>query len=202
MSSLKKRIRPKRIPIQYDVQFGTHALTTANLSESGCYIASDSEPGVNSDSFHLEGEAGFELECKARVVWTSANGFGVEFQGLTLEDRRRIKHFISCRFNLRYMVVLPATWQSDGRMELGIVHDLSKRGCYIAAPNALVVTGQPGRIQIRVPGYKKMISGRVVWKNPYNDYEKPAGFGIEFNRDRRRVLRHLIHQYGKSKPAR
>ncbi|MBT3275405.1 MAG: PilZ domain-containing protein [Spirochaetales bacterium] len=204
MKTIKTIVRPKRVPIQHTVHFNDREFSISNLSPGGCYVAGKlgGDWAPDSGLFQIEGAHGFELRCDARVVWVSGGGFGIEFLGLSREDRRQLKRLIANRYNYRYVVALPASWQSGGWMQTGVVHDLSKSGCYIATHNAHVVTGQPGRVQFRIPGHKKTIPGRVVWKNLHNDYDKPTGFGIEFDRKRGRVLRHFMLRHGKVRLAR
>lgn len=98
------RRRFVRIPIRIEVEYRDESFAfsgqISDLGEGGAFLDTPNPLPVGTDlkcKFYLPDDPK-PIEGKARVVWQQlAVGMGVEFEGLSREDRKRIKFFVASK---------------------------------------------------------------------------------------------------------
>jgi hypothetical protein len=94
--TFKRAYRP--IPIELLSGSRVAAATIENISASGAFIDSGA-PLASGALVHFraplpDAPQARPIEGNARVIWHAPHGAGVEFQDMSVEDRKRLKLFV------------------------------------------------------------------------------------------------------------
>ena len=89
---------------------------------------------------------------------------------------------------------LPGKWSFTGRALEGTVLDISRTGFYLQADVAGLQVGQQGQLEIPVRRRSLSLPGTVVWLNPAELHGKPVGFGAQFQRAQKSLIRTIEEQ--------
>lgn len=189
----------KRIPICHTISLDGQSLMADDLSALGCFVR---EPGTSravgsrvdikflSDSL--------TIECPGEIMRTTAKGLGIRFVGLPRAQRRDIERMLRKRFALRQKVELACACIFKGQERAATMLNLSRGGCYLATTVDELREESPCIVSLSLQsdGKSYRVPGRIVWVNRGGQHEKPVGFGCEFDRKQRAMMRYVTLRHG------
>ena len=189
----------KRIPIHHNVLVDGQSLVADDLSSLGCFVrdpGSSRKVGDRVDIKFLSDS--LTIECPGEIMRTTQTGLGIRFVGLPRAQKRDIDRMLRKRFSLRQKVELACTCAFERNELSATMLNLSRGGCYLGT----TVDGvrEETRCTILLPlqgdGKSYRLPGRIVWVNRAGQHEKPVGFGCEFDKKQKAMMRYITLHYG------
>jgi Tfp pilus assembly protein PilZ len=189
----------KHIPIHHTVLLDGQSLVAEDLSALGCFVH---DPG-SSRTVGSRVEVKFlsdslTIDCPGEIMRTTGTGLGIRFIGLPRAQKRDIDRMLRKRFALRQKVDLACTCTIEQHERAATLLNLSRGGCYLGSSVEGLREEDQCTISLPLQGNGKTcrLPGRIVWVNRAGQYEKPVGFGCEFDRKQPAMMRYITLHHG------
>ena len=189
----------KRIPIHHTVLLDGVTLVADDLSSLGCFVrepGSSRAVGSRVDIRFLSDS--LTIECPGEIMRVIDTGLGIRFVGLPPPQKRDIDRMLRKRFTLRQKVDLACTCTVAEGERAATMLNLSRGGCYLQSPVEGLREEEHGFVSLKIQGNGRSynVPGRVVWVNHAGLHEKPVGFGWQFDRTQRAMMRYITLHFG------